>query len=107
MNFVEFMRKVDGREAPKFTRKTSDTEYARVHVQNLEHCQETLYVGSDYLLRAFTWASTPQGHDYWCDIQHGHTELGPGDREFIQGLIDYTDSIVQGDEGDWEELVSF
>lgn len=89
MNFVEFMRKVDGREAPKFTRKTSGTGYAQVHVLNLEHCQKTLDIGSHYLLRAFTWSSTSQGHAYWEDIYEGDAELTSVDREFIQGLIDY------------------
>ena len=101
MNFVEFMRKVDGREAPKFTRKTSDSEYAQVQVLDLDDCQSVLDLGSGFLLRSFTWDTTPQGHSYWYAINRGDTELGPGDREFIQELIDYTESTVQEDE---EEL---
>lgn len=102
MNFVEFMRKVDGREAPKSTRKTSDPEHTQVEVLDLMDCRRVLDVGSGFLLRAFTWDTTPQGHTYWYDISRGHTELGPGDREFIQDLIDYTESTIQEDEDDWE-----
>ena len=104
MNFVEFMRKVDGREAPKFTRKTSDIEYAEVQMLDLMDCRRVLSSGSGFLLRAFTWDTTPQGHEYWYNINRGHTELGPGDREFIQDLINYTDANAQEDEDDWEEL---
>ena len=40
------------------------------------------------LLSAFTWVATPQGHDYWCNIHDGTTDLLPEDEDYIEWLLE-------------------
>lgn len=91
MTFVEFMRKVDGREPPKPSPSTTPPGYySGVVVISLSSCERVLDGHTDDLMSAFTWATTPQGSIYWDEIWRGLVELTEADRDFIRGLIVYS-----------------
>ncbi len=40
---------------------------------------------------AFTWALTPQGHDYWRDRYEGKVKLSDDDKALLQSWADAAD----------------
>lgn len=52
---------------------------------------EVLSGASEILHKAFTWAVTPQGHDYWRDRHGGKVKLSDDDKALLQSWVDAAD----------------
>jgi len=85
MDYVSFMRKVDGRPKPTRNTKQFYTGSMTVDTESVEN----LLAGGDTALLdyAFLWRSTPQGHEYWYDIRSGTCEVCPEGKEFLKFLL--------------------
>ena len=92
MDYVSFMRKVDGK-SPKVEPKFDRSEYVYDRTSNLTDSQlrytrQALEGDRRSLMYAFTWVATHQGYEYWRDIHDGITELLSEDRDYIEWLIE-------------------
>jgi len=91
MDYVSFMRKVDGKPPkvePKFDRSRFVYDRSNLTESQLRYTRRALEGSRRDLMSAFTWVATPQGHDYWCNINDGTTELLPEDNDYIEWLLE-------------------
>jgi hypothetical protein len=90
MDYVSFMRKVDGKP-PKPKVDTSGLYYhgdRGVDTGQLGYIREALEGNCDNISAAFTWDSTPQGHSYWVDIYDGTSQLTPADVQYLEWMLE-------------------
>jgi len=88
MNYLEFMRKVDGRPEPEVNLNRNHYYHGEISRRNTGSIQNCL--GADdntYLMDAFVWASTPQGHAHWAYIHYGGCTLTEEDRSYLKYLL--------------------
>jgi hypothetical protein len=89
MDYVSFMRKVDGKP-PKVEPKvdTSGFYYTESYLPNLSVIRDVLEGDYNAVSSAFTWVCTPQGHGYWSDVEGGNTQLTPADEQYLEWLLE-------------------
>lgn len=83
MTYEEFITKVE-RKPPKVNyESTSGLIFNAVSIQRfLDNPTEV-----SRLSDVFTWADTPQGHNYWSDRAFNSEPLVEDDFEYLRGLI--------------------
>jgi hypothetical protein len=92
MDYVSFMRRVDGKP-PKVEPKVDTSGFYYNGRQgfvkdNIACLREVLEGDCCSLSTAFIWSETPQGHSHWDSIDEGTTELTPADVQYLEWLLE-------------------
>jgi hypothetical protein len=89
MDYVSFMRKVDGKP-PKVEPKvdTSGFYYTQDYPPNLSIIRAVLAGDHVSVTAAFTWSGSPQGHSHWDDIYDGTSELNSADVQYLEWMLE-------------------
>jgi len=89
MDYVSFMRKVDGRpEKAESKVDTSGFYYSNDYPPSVESIQLALSGSRSTLSHSFTWGNTPQGHVHWYSIYSGNVQLTIADVLYLEWLIE-------------------
>lgn len=87
MDYLQFMRKVDGRPE-KVNPKFNPDHYYTGDLFDFDMIQNVIDGDDvDILYYSFTWRDTPQGHKYWGAIADGETLLLTEDRDYLEYLL--------------------
>lgn len=74
---------------------TEEVDITKLNTAQLGTLKEAL-LDSDHVASAFDWEDTPQGHNYWSDIDHkGHTDTS---KRIIQKMINQQEAEMAGAE---------
>jgi hypothetical protein len=89
MDYVSFMRRVDGKppkvEPVVITSGFYYTGGMRVKI----HCIRSALSGQyEDIHRAFTWVNTPQGYGHWDAINEGNTQLTDADVQYLEWMLE-------------------
>jgi hypothetical protein len=89
MNYIDFMRKVEGKP-PKVEHKvdTSGFYYTQDRPPSLDVIRAVLAGDCDEVSSAFTWSESPQGYNHWDDIYEGDTQLTPADVQYLEWMLE-------------------
>ena len=89
--FTKFMSRLDGK--PELFSEVDTSHFTipeglivpqvRKLINDLENSGDTLYLPS-----AFSWSSSPQGFDYWYDIEEGLTEIDDEGMRYLYWLLE-------------------
>lgn len=84
--FTTFVRRLDGKPEPKNTSRfhLPRVFYPNIIREGLINLETTGNTG--WLMYAFNWGSSPQGHRYWDDIYEGYTVIDKKGMDFLYWL---------------------
>lgn len=88
MNYVEFVRKVEGKEPLEVKLRVKPRVRLFISSTNIEFAQQVLDGDVTKLSSLFIWQDTPQGHNYWYDRHRGEVDMLEEDYEFIRNLME-------------------
>jgi hypothetical protein len=89
MDYVSFMRRVDGKP-PKVEPEvdTSGFYYTNSSPPNLGPMRGVLSGDVSTLSSSFTWSETPQGYTHWSRINNGFAQLTAWDTQYLEWLLE-------------------
>ena len=94
MKYAEFLEKINKQVPPR--RTVSDGIHSilynileMVEGVDVPECEAVENGNMDRLDVAFTWSTTPQGHDYWRLVDNGSNPPHRDDLVFIKRLIEH------------------
>lgn len=85
--FNRFMCKLEGRPFESWC-KWSIQEFESVDVECKTSLELVLSRRPSYLIGAFAWRTTPQGHDYWLSRYEKRTPMSDEDYLFLRKLLE-------------------
>jgi hypothetical protein len=90
MNYVDFMRRVDGKPE-RVAPVTPPPEHTYSGLRRTVHCEyirDALNGVYSSLKDAFTWRYTPQGYPYWSTRSGGNVPLSNEDEQYLLWLLE-------------------
>jgi hypothetical protein len=87
MNYIDFMRKVEGRP-PRPKVDTSGFYYTGRMLVRVNCIRGVLSGGYRRIGDAFTWLGTPQGYTHWLNVEDGETQLTPADVQYLEWMLE-------------------
>jgi hypothetical protein len=94
LGITAHFRRQDGKSVDPSTFDRSGYTYnsSDISSRQLRNTRRSLEESLIHLMDGFRWMSTPQGHNYWHNIQKGEAELLPEDRDYIEWLLEEYDN---------------